>query len=134
MQDTIHSRILYAENNGDDCFMMSTLLGFSNIEVKAVNTTDEALKLAQSEYFDLYMLDNRFPGSDGLELCRRIRDFNSHTPIMFYSGDAYESDRQKGIAAGANAYIAKPQIEDIIPTILQLVEQTGSNATLSVCA
>lgn len=133
MQDTIPPRILYAENDQDDCFMMSTLLGFSNIEVKTVNTTDEALKLAQSEYFDLYMLDNRFPGSDGLELCRRIRDFNSHTPIMFYSGDAYESDRQKGIAAGANAYIAKPQIEEIVPTILQLVEQTGSNATLSVC-
>lgn len=121
MQDTIHPRILYAENNEDDCFMMSTLLRFSDIEVKTVNTTDEALKLAQSEYFDLYMLDNRFPDGDGLELCRQIRDFNSHTPIMFYSGDAYEPDRQKGIAAGANAYIVKPKIEDIIPTILQLV-------------
>lgn len=122
MQSLTRPRVLYADDNEDDCFMLSTMLGFSNIETKSANTIDEALKLAQAEQFDLYLLDTRFPEGSGLELCRQLREFNPQTPIVFYSGDAYEDDKAKGFAAGADAYLVKPDSDGIAPAVFQLIK------------
>ncbi len=113
-----HSRILYAENNEDDCFMMSVLLKFVNIEVTCAKTVNEAWRLAQTEHFDLYLSDVQFPDGSGLELCRRLRDYAPKTPLLIYSGSAYEDDKQKGLEAGADAYLTKPYINDLAETIL----------------
>lgn len=67
------------------------------------------------------MLDGWLPGIDGFELCKQIREFDSVTPILFYSGAAYDTDKEKGIAAGANAYVTKPNVEGLIQTILDLI-------------
>ena len=124
MQSLTRPRVLYADDNEDACLMLSTLLGLSNIETKSANTIDEALKLAQAERFDLYLLDTRFPEGSGLDLCRQLRKFNSRMPIVFYSGDAYEAEKSKGLAAGADAYLVKPNTDTVTPTIFQLLKQT----------
>ncbi|MEP6923490.1 MAG: response regulator [Pyrinomonadaceae bacterium] len=113
--------ILYADDNEDSCLMLKTLLGFSGIDVLCVNTVKEAFHAAQNKRFDLYLLDNRFSDGNGLDLCRRLREFDSQTPIVFYSGDAQESDCQKGLAAGANEYLIKPVSNTVAPTIFKLV-------------
>ncbi len=123
MQSTIHPRVLYADDNEDSCFMLSTMLAFSNIETTPVNSIVEALRLAQTEKFDLYLLDTRFPEGSGLELCRQLRGFNPQTPIVFYSGDAREADKAKGLAAGADAYLVKPDSDGIAPAVFQLVNK-----------
>jgi CheY-like chemotaxis protein len=119
--------ILYAEDNEDACLMLSTLLGFSGIDVSLAHSVRETFRVAQKNRFDLYLLDNRFCDGTGLELCKQLRAFNPRTPIVFYSGDAFESDRQKGLAAGANAYLVKPETDKVAPTIFQLVTQIPSN-------
>jgi len=121
-------RVLYAEDNEDARFMLSTLLGFSGIDVLCANTIEEAFQAAQNEHFDAYLLDSIFPDGSGLELCRQLREFNPQTPIVFYSSDAYETDRQKGLAAGAQAYLVKPEVDTVIPTLLQLVTQVSETA------
>jgi len=73
---------------------------------------DEGLFAARRGYFDLYILDNWLPGKSGVELCRAIREFDPHTPILFYSAAAYAKDIQEGLLAGAQAYIVKPIIPD----------------------
>jgi len=73
---------------------------------------DEGLFAARRGYFDLYILDNWLPGKSGVELCRAIREFDPHTPILFYSAAAYAKDVQEGLLAGAQAYIVKPIIPD----------------------
>lgn len=124
--------ILYADDNEDACFMLSTLLGMSDIDVMPARSIKEAFQSAQSKHFDLYLLDNRFSDGSGLELCRQLHEFNPQTPIVFYSGDAYESDRQKGLAAGANAYLFKPDVDTIAPTIFRLVTPTSQNNSASI--
>lgn len=114
-------RILYAEDNEDACFMISVLLGFSDIKVTAAGTIREALFLSQTEHFDLYLLDSRFPDGSGLDLCRRLRKTAPRTPILFYSGAALESDKQNGLLAGADAYLTKPHINELDTTILRYV-------------
>ena len=116
------SRILYAESNADDCYMLSVLLGFANIEVICANSVAEAWRLAQNEIFDMYLLDVRFPDGSGLELCGKLRRYAPHKPIVFYSGYAYETDKQKGLAVGANAYLTKPYVSDLTETILSAIK------------
>jgi DNA-binding response OmpR family regulator len=50
-----------------------------------------------------------------------MRDFDTHTPILFFSGAAYEADKKRGIEAGANAYVIKPDVDGLVGSIRQLV-------------
>ncbi|HEX8568085.1 MAG TPA: response regulator [Pyrinomonadaceae bacterium] len=117
-------RILYADDNEDSCALVNMMCKSSNIEVVTINTIAEAWQMAQSGRFDLYLLDSKFPDGDGLELCRRLREYDSRTPILIYSGKAFETDKRNGLAAGANDYLTKPYQGDLCATIRQNIEQT----------
>jgi DNA-binding response OmpR family regulator len=114
-------RVLCVDDDEDSREMLSTLLNFWRIETKGVGTATQALSLIQAERFDLYLLDAWLPDLDGFELCRRMRDFDPHTPILFFSGAAYDADKKRGIEAGANAYVIKPDVEGLVGSITQFV-------------
>jgi len=99
-------RILFVEDSADAHQLMElTLTGY---RVVTARDFTEGLRLAKQRYFDLYILDNWLPDGTGIELCRRIREFDPHTPVVFVSGAAYESDVREGLTAGAQIYITKP--------------------------
>lgn len=58
----------------------------------------------------LFILDIMIPGSDGFELCRRIRQSSgiAMTPVIFLTAKTAESDRVLGFELGADDYITKP--------------------------
>lgn len=56
---------------------------------------------------DLILLDINMPDLDGIEVCRRIRDFVS-CPILFLTARVEDQDKLKGFAAGGDDYIVKP--------------------------
>ena len=56
---------------------------------------------------DLVVLDIMLPGTDGIELCRRVRK-TSDVPIIFISARGSETDRVIGLELGADDYLAKP--------------------------
>lgn len=119
-------RVLCVDDDEDSRVILTTLLRFALIEAKAVGTAAQALSSIQSEPFDVYLLDSRLPGVDGYELCRRLRAVNPHTPILFFSGEAFEADRQKGIKAGANAYVIKPDFDGLVRTLEQFASRAES--------
>ena len=108
--------------------MLITLLRLALIEAKAVGTAAQALSSIETEWFDLYLLDARLPDLEGFELCRRMRAFDPHTPILFFSGAAYEADKKRGIEAGADAYVIKPDLDGLLGSIKQFVSH-AENAT-----
>ena len=114
-------RVLCVDDDEDSREMLALLLKFWRIETKAVGTAAQALSLLQSERFDLYLLDAFLPDLDGFELCRRVRDLDPHTPILFFSGAAFEADKQRGIDAGANDYVSKPDVERVLGRIQQFL-------------
>lgn len=130
MPSNSQPRVLCVDDDEDSREMLSALLKHSLIEAVAVGTAAEALSSIQTERFDLYLLDSHLPEVDGFELCRRMRDLDSDTPILFFSGAAYETDKQKGLDAGANAYVSKPDIEGLIGSIKRFCfpEQNASSA------
>jgi DNA-binding response OmpR family regulator len=114
-------RILYVDDHEDTSFMFTHLLGQADYEVVTAPNMRNALELIREEKFDLYVLDKRLPDGSGLELCRRLNEATPSVPVIFYSGDAYELHRQQGLAAGADAYVIKPDIEGLINKVHEIL-------------
>ena len=113
-------RVLCVDDDEDSRAMLVALLKLASIEAKAVGTAAQALSLIQAEPFDLCLLDGWLPEIDGFELCRRMRALDSQIPILFFSGAAFPADEKKGIAAGADAYVPKPNINELLARVEQL--------------
>jgi DNA-binding response OmpR family regulator len=101
-------RVLYIEDHEDTRELVTLVLEQKCLEVVTGSTIQTGVVLARAQKFDLYLLDSWLPDGSGLELCRRIREFDKATPIIFYSAAAYESDRVEAIRSGAQAYLIKP--------------------------
>jgi two-component system OmpR family response regulator/two-component system alkaline phosphatase synthesis response regulator PhoP len=69
-----------------------------------------ALKQAESERYDLMVLDVMIPGLDGLSLCRAVRNgrLNQDVPILMLTARRDESDKVVGLESGADDYLTKP--------------------------
>jgi CheY-like chemotaxis protein len=126
------SRVLCVDDDKDACEILSLLLDSCEIDATCVQSAVAAWPLIKQRRFDLYLLDGWLPGIDGFEFCRQIREFDSETPILFYSGAAYDADKQKGIAAGASAYVAKPDVDGLIETILDLIASAKATVRVEV--
>ena len=122
-------RVLFVDDDDDEdaVEMLNLLLKPHGIEVTYARSASEASLMIKAECFDLYMLDAWMPQIDGFEFCRQIRDVDLITPILFYTGAAYDTDKQKGIAAGASAYVIKPDVEGLIETIVDLLAKASAN-------
>jgi DNA-binding response OmpR family regulator len=124
------ARILYAEDDADTRELVTLVLERQNCQVIATESYDEALRLARAEHFDLYLIDNWMPGISGVRLCEQLREFDQHTPVLFYSGAAYETDRESALSSGAQGYLVKPVGGDeLVAEVLRLISdsrQSGS--------
>jgi DNA-binding response OmpR family regulator len=112
-------RLLLAEDHGDTRDLLTLVLTQENYEVDVTPGVATALELAKNQKFDLMILDSHLDDGSGLELCRSIRRYDRYTPIMFYSGLAYEKDKQEALSAGAQSYLVKP---GDIPVLLKMLE------------
>jgi DNA-binding response OmpR family regulator len=101
-------RILCVEDDEDTCEMLTLALQLSGYEVVSAHTFADAITKALTNQFDAYILDSRLPDGSGVDLCKEIREFNSDTPILFYSADAYPKEIEEAMSAGAQAYMVKP--------------------------
>jgi len=118
-------RILYVEEHAESCELLALWLKGSGYEIVSANTLSDGLRLAKGETFVVYILSGRFIDGTGLDLCQRLRMFDSDTPIIFYSALSRESDLVKAINAGAQAYLIKPDdFEQIEPTIKRLIDKS----------
>lgn len=132
MPSKLRSKVLCVDDDEDACEMLSELMNSFDIDATCAGSAAAAWLLIKAHHFDIVMLDAWMPGLDGFKFCRQLRDFDPETPIVFYSGAAYEADRQKGIAAGANAYVIKPDIDCLIGTITALVADAKAKAATPV--
>jgi DNA-binding response OmpR family regulator len=121
-------RVLCVDDHADTSVMLKYLLGSSDYEVQTADTIEVAIEFAKNSKFDLFILDRRFPDGTGVELCRELRKISPDTPIIFYSGDAYEFHRDEAFGAGADAYVSKPEIDRLLTTVNSLLVDTGCEA------
>jgi DNA-binding response OmpR family regulator len=121
-------RILCVDDHRDTSEMLQLLLAEENYEVHTAATMKEASALATEIEFDLFVLDKRLPDGTGIELCEILHILKPETPCIFYTGDAYEIHRHEAMEAGAAAYVAKPDIEELINSVHKLLKQSECSA------
>lgn len=66
------------------------------------------LTKADSNNYDLVILDLMLPGLDGIEICQRLRRKSSYVPILMLTAKSSEMDRVVGLEVGADDYVTKP--------------------------
>lgn len=77
------------------------------MEVTAAYDGEEALELAQSNAYDIILLDVMLPGLSGFEVCQAIREF-SDVPVIMLTAKGDDMDKILGLEYGADDYITKP--------------------------
>jgi DNA-binding response OmpR family regulator len=103
-------RILFVEDHDDTRRMVIRLLVHRGYQIETAETLDEGLKMAQAEDFDLFLLDYQLDDGNGKELCKKIREFDAATPILFFSA-SHPKIQEDAMECGAQGYVLKPDIE-----------------------
>ena len=119
----VKCRILCVDDHEDTAEMLKLLLSESDYVVHPAHNIEEAMELARTHEFDLYVLDKRLPDGTGMDLCAMLNSLTPGVPCIFYTGDAYEIHRMEVLAAGADAYVPKPDVEALIEAVHRLLSE-----------
>jgi DNA-binding response OmpR family regulator len=121
-------RILCTEDDPDTREMLTLILRHGGFDVFCAESSQDALDLATTEAFDLLLIDSWTPGLSGTELSKALRESNVSTPILFYSGAAYERDKENARLAGAQGYMVKPADSDeLVSEIARLIAESKTS-------
>jgi DNA-binding response OmpR family regulator len=125
----VTKRIVLIEDDSDLFSLLKYNLEKEGFSLTGSQTGRGALDLCKRVRPDLVLLDIMLPDSDGLDICKGIRNDPdlAQTPIIFLTARASETDRIVGLELGANDYIVKPFfIRELIARIkLQFRTQTA---------
>lgn len=103
-------KIVLIEDDADLFALLKYNLEKEGFQMAGSQTGRGAIDLCRRERPDLILLDIMLPDSDGLDICKGIRQHPelAHIPVIFLTARASETDRIVGLELGANDYIVKP--------------------------
>ncbi|MDI9777079.1 response regulator [Pseudomonas putida] len=101
-------KLLVAEDEPKTGVYLQQGLTEAGFTVDRVMTGTDALQHAQSEAYDLLILDVMMPELDGWEVLRKIRAAGKDVPVLFLTARDGVDDRVKGLELGADDYLVKP--------------------------
>ena len=102
--------VLVVDDHQDNRRILRDLLASAGYEVIEATTGDDGVAMAKARTPDLILMDIQLPGIDGYEATRRIKadDALGRIPVIVVTSYALSGDDAKALAAGADAYVAKP--------------------------
>jgi DNA-binding response OmpR family regulator len=101
-------RVLVVEDDPDIGRLVALQLAELGCESRLIDDGVAGLAEAQEGRYDLVILDLMLPRLDGLQICRRLRAAERHTPILMLTSKSSELDRVLGLELGADDYLTKP--------------------------
>jgi len=109
-EKSVTPRVLVVEDEPHIRELVCLHLGLEGYACDGVGDGPAALKRAETERFDLLVLDVMIPGIDGLSVCRAVRNgkMNHDVPILMLTAKREESDKVIGLETGADDYLTKP--------------------------
>lgn len=104
----MNSKILLVDDEVDITNLIEeALTNEGSYQIKTAHTGNEAIEICREFNPDIVLLDIKMPDLDGLEVCKRIREF-SFCPILFLSSKNDEIYKLLGLSIGGDDYITKP--------------------------
>jgi DNA-binding response OmpR family regulator len=101
-------RILVLEDDKQMAGVLKRGLQEQGYAVDVADAGDVGLAMAQSEPYDLVVLDVMLPELDGLAVCRRLRTQHHNMPVLMLTARDTVDDRVAGLDSGADDYVVKP--------------------------
>ncbi len=123
--------VLIADDDASMRLLVSTTLADDSLELLEAQDGLQALALARKKRPHLILLDVAMPGLTGLEVCRALRADppTARVPVVMLTAQGQESDRERGLAAGATAYLTKPfsplQLLQLVEDLLKYEAKTA---------
>ena len=114
-------RILCAESNKDVGDLIALMLTRKGYEVETVQTAADCLKVASTDRFDLYILNDTYIDADSLELCRDLRELDPVTPVLLFSLES-SGPRREQQATQTGVKIYKSRTSDFV-SLVQTIDR-----------
>ena len=130
-------RVLVVEDEPNIRELVAFHLGLEGLQVVEAENGDAALRLVQTEPYDLFVLDLMLPRVDGLTVCRAIRrdSRNGDAPILMLTARRDESDKVLGLESGADDYLTKPfGVRELVARVRALLRRPRATASASQSA
>lgn len=110
MTETTTAKVLYAEDNEDNIYLLTRQLSRKGYDVLVAKDGQEAIEMACAELPDLILMDLDLPVIDGWEATCRLKAMAGmrNIPIIALTSHAMAGDREKALAAGCDDYETKP--------------------------
>jgi DNA-binding response OmpR family regulator len=131
-------KVLIVEDDPDIARLVQSHLADNNCDAVIAEDGETALKLFAGEQYQLVILDLMLPDTDGLTLCRKMREKETFIPILMLTAKSSELDRVLGLEMGADDYLTKPfSVPELIARVKALfrridaMQQSTSNETLA---
>lgn len=102
------TRILVVEDESSIALGLQDDLELEGYDIEVARDGDAAIARANSDAFDLVLLDVMLPKKDGFEVCRRLRRTGVSTPIIMLTAKTRDAEKVMGLELGADDYITKP--------------------------
>lgn len=117
-------RILVVEDEHRIANAIKQGLRQERFAVDVAYTGTDGFDLASTEEYDLMLLDILLPGIDGIEICKRLRKENIHTPILMLTAKGQTQDKVLGLNSGADDYLTKPfSFEELLARVRALTRR-----------
>lgn len=120
-------KVLIIEDNQDIANLVAMHLQDAGYNTSLMTNGASGLKLANSEKFDLIILDLMLPDLDGLQICRELRTKKIYIPILMLTAKNTELDRVLGLEVGADDYLTKPfSIQELLARVKAIFRRIDS--------
>jgi two-component system cell cycle response regulator DivK len=102
--------ILVIEDNSANMMLVVAVLARAGLQCAQASSAEEARRLIATLHPDLILMDIQLPGEDGLSLTRELKTnpTTAHIPVIALTAHAMKGDEVQALAAGCDAYVAKP--------------------------
>ena len=122
--------VLVVDDEPNIVLSLEFLMKQAGLEVRTASDGQAALAAIQADAPDLILLDISMPNGDGFEVCRKIRENPvwQNVRIIMLTAKGRDSERERGLAAGADDYIIKPfSTHDVIDRVAAQIETAGTD-------
>lgn len=103
-------KILIVDDEPEIVDMLQTILDMRGYETLGAYNGTDGLLITRVDSPDLIILDMMLPDIEGVEVCRMVRadPSTANVPVVILSARTAQTEVERGLAAGANAYMTKP--------------------------
>jgi len=118
--------ILIVEDEQSIVTLVSFHVNKAGFQMDVAYDGEEAIRKAETNDYDLIVLDIMIPKMDGLEVCKYLRNRQIDTPILFLTAVDDEFDRVLGLELGADDYLTKPfSPREVVARIKAILRRTN---------